>query len=159
MEVWNDKCLRGSLRVARPGELARKILDIVADDQDKEPEQVVHTHLCILLAEGDDLELKRPKMFSAAPTPRLTAGGSAASPSVRGLSHSKSLGTMDLSQANLDRDGNTRLRSASGDGGSGRGEAPFGGRAAENLAALEVGGLLCGALAANGGAGGSCVLL
>lgn len=33
MEVWHDKCLPGSLRVARPGELARKILDIVADDQ------------------------------------------------------------------------------------------------------------------------------
>ena len=31
MEVWRDKCLKGSLRVARPGELYRKIVDIVAD--------------------------------------------------------------------------------------------------------------------------------
>lgn len=67
MDVWKDKCLRGSLRVARPGELARKIVDIVADDQDADPESVVHTHLCILLAEGDDLELKRPRMASMTP--------------------------------------------------------------------------------------------
>lgn len=68
MEVWKDKCLWGSLRVARAGELARKVVDIVADDQDSEPESVVHTHLCILLAEGDDLELKRPRMFPTTPS-------------------------------------------------------------------------------------------
>lgn len=114
MEVYKDKCLKGSLRVARPGELARKIIDIVTDDQDAEPEAVVHTHLCILLAEGDDLELKRHRMFS---TPRLTPksleGGE------RVMRHSKSLGNLssgtgagnpvDLSQVTLDDNGVPKL--------------------------------------------------
>ena len=146
MEVWHDKCLPGSLRVARPGELARKILDIVADDQDKEPEQVVHTHLCILLAEGDDLELKRPKMFSSASpamTPRLTAG-SAPSPSRR-LKHSKSMGNM--SGAGSEKDGAAaRMRSGSGDAASaasGGAMPPGAGGYTENIAALEVGRCWC----------------
>lgn len=79
MDVWRDKCLRGSLRVARNGELARKIADIVADDQDSEPENVVHTHLCILLAEGDDLDLKRPRIANSTPrSALLNSGGSGA---------------------------------------------------------------------------------
>lgn len=74
MEVWKDKCLKGSRRVARAGELARRIADIVADDEDAEPESVVHTHLCILLAEGDDLDLKRTRMQGTG-TPRAGASG------------------------------------------------------------------------------------
>eukprot|EP00752_Nemacystus_decipiens_P008082 g7223.t1 len=148
MEVWHDKCLPGSLRVARPGELARKILDIVADDQDKEPEQVVHTHLCILLAEGDDLELKRPKMFSSASpahTPRLTSQQTPrlSAPSPAGsLKHSKSVGNLDLG-GSADKDGAVAggIRSASGDAnstaGGGAGEAPPGAGNADNIAALE----------------------
>lgn len=68
MAVWRDTCLKGSLRVVRPGELERKIVDLVTDDQDSEPENVVHTHLCILLAEGDDLELNRPRMSNGSAT-------------------------------------------------------------------------------------------
>ncbi|CAB1118110.1 unnamed protein product [Ectocarpus sp. CCAP 1310/34] len=108
MEVWHDKCLPGSLRVARPGELTRKILDIVADDQDKEPSQVVHTHLCILLAEGDDLELKRPRMFSSATTPspgEITT-------SKKALSHSRSISLFDLGQS-LEKNGLARGGDAS----------------------------------------------
>ncbi|CAM9819708.1 unnamed protein product, partial [Ectocarpus sp. 8 AP-2014] len=108
MEVWHDKCLPGSLRVARPGELTRKILDIVADDQDKEPSQVVHTHLCILLAEGDDLELKRPRMFSsvAMPSPGETPT------SKKALSHSRSISSFDLGTA-LEKNGLARGGDAS----------------------------------------------
>lgn len=69
MEVWRDKCLMGSLRVVRPGELERKIADIVADDQDAEPDSTVHTHLCILLADGDDLELNHPRIRCKMPRP------------------------------------------------------------------------------------------
>lgn len=164
MNVWRDKCLPGSLRVARPGELARKILDIVADDQDKEPDQLVHTHLCILLAEGDDLELRRPKMFQApTPTPssqssarprsarQLTAGGGgggAAGPSPssqRRLKQSKSLGPADMRQAGLERDGAPGSRPASarglrpGSAGGGGGADPaLGPLSPENAAALEV---------------------
>ncbi|CAM9640748.1 unnamed protein product [Ectocarpus fasciculatus] len=107
MEVWHDKCLPGSLRVARPGELTRKILDIVADDQDKEPAQVIHTHLCILLAEGDDLELKRPRMFSSvAPSPGETPT------SKKALSHSRSISSFDLGQS-LEKNGLVRGGDAS----------------------------------------------
>ncbi|CAM9813963.1 unnamed protein product [Scytosiphon promiscuus] len=144
MEVWHDKCLPGSLRVARPGELARKIVDIVTDDQDKEPEQVVHTHLCILLAEGDDLELKRPKMFSkGSSTPRAPVGDAA--PALR---HSASMTSVDLSQVSLDKDGTAvRVRSSSGDatavprgaaeGSAGVDMAPFGSGAGRNILELE----------------------
>lgn len=130
MEVWHDKCLPGSLRVARPGELARKIADIVVDDQDMEPEQVVHTHLCILLAEGDDLELKRPKMFTASTPPSLK--------------HSKSLGTStDLSVVDK-KGGAARAGDAAGAmvGAGGPddddGNGPLGAGATQNIAALEV---------------------
>lgn len=138
MEVWRDKCLKGSLRVARPGELYRKIVDIVTDDQDSEPESVVHTHLCILLAEGDDLELKRPKMFSSA-TPRdvealrgfaSTGGGGGK------IVHSKSMGAMDalaraggpvdLSQVTSLENGTPKLRNSLGDS-DGDGETKSGG--------------------------------
>lgn len=100
MEVWRDKCLRGSLRVARPGELARKIADIVADDEDAEPESVVHTHLCILLAEGDNLDLKRPRMLGTTsrdgskPGAFLTTGGGSVDVQ-RALAATKSVGNMD----------------------------------------------------------------
>ncbi|CBJ32860.1 expressed unknown protein [Ectocarpus siliculosus] len=108
MEVWHDKCLPGSLRVARPGELTRKILDIVADDQDKEPSQVVHTHLCILLAEGDDLELKRPRMFSSVTTP--SPGETPTSK--KALSHSRSISSFDLGPS-LEKNGLARAGDAS----------------------------------------------
>lgn len=151
MEVWHDKCLPGSLRVARPGELARKIVDIVADDQDKEPEQVVHTHLCILLAEGDDLELKRPKMFpKAGTTPRAQPSDTPT------LKHSTSMGNpVDLSQVSLERDGTAvRVRSSSGEGTTARGPAdgsagaemaPFGSVGGRNIVELEVS-ILCTAV-------------
>lgn len=123
MEVWHDKCLPGSLRVARPGELARKIADIVVDDQDVEPDEVVHTHLCILLAEGDDLELKRPKMFSA------SAAAGAAGPG--NLKHSKSMGqSTDLSVVDK-KGGAARSRVGSGDGDEEEGN--------RQIVALEVG--------------------
>lgn len=97
MAVWRDKCLHGSLRVARPGELARKISDIVTDDQDTELEQVVHTHLCILLAEGQDLDLKPPvKMFASATPPKKT------------LRRTKSVESMDLGKAAPDQHGSAR---------------------------------------------------
>ena len=122
MEVWRDKCLKGSLRVARPGELYRKIVDIVADDQDSEPESVVHTHLCILLAEGDDLELKRPKMFSSA-TPRDNEAlrGFGSNGGGGKIVHSKSMGAMDalagggpvdLSQVTSLENGTPKLRNS-----------------------------------------------
>lgn len=112
---------------------------------------MVHTHLCILLAEGDDLELKRPKMFAAPAlrsTPGAPSGGRASSSSVPppGLQHSKSLGTMDLSQVSLEKDGTPRLRAPSGDSAGAAVAAANGGGAdtalgsapTENTAALEV---------------------
>lgn len=111
MDVWRDKCLKGSLRVARPGELSRKIVDLVSDDQDCEPESVVHTHLCILLAEGDDLELKRPRMFSGT-TPHgalSQVGFNSEDNKVGGLKHSKSLGNLDSAGSPLNADGTVDL--------------------------------------------------
>lgn len=116
MEVWRDKCLKGSLRVARPGELARKIIDIVADDQDMEPQSVVHTHLCILLAEGDDLELKRPRMAST--TPRTSTSDDAPDAflsngnGVNGNRDSLPRLTASKSVSHLDTQGITDLTSA-----------------------------------------------
>lgn len=127
MEVWRDKCLKGSLRVARPAELERKIIDIVTDDQDAEPESVVHTHLCILLADGDDLELKRPRMFSATPRaldalerdgfPKMKHSKSLCSIDASGAGSTgrpKSVGAIDLSQIQM-VDGAPTLRSSFGD--------------------------------------------
>ena len=149
MEVYKDKCLKGSLRVARPGELARKIVDIVSDDQDAEPEAVVHTHLCILLAEGDDLELKRPRMFPSTPRAILSSSQHGSSGD-RVIKHSKSLGNLssgagnpvDLSQVTLDDNGVPKLLHNSsgevGDDSPGQEGVGSGGGKAQTFAELQV---------------------
>lgn len=69
--------------------------------------QVVHTHLCILLAEGDDLELKRPRMFSS-----LTPSPGETPTSKKALSHSRSISSFDLGNS-LDKSGMARAIDAS----------------------------------------------
>lgn len=118
MEVWRDKCLKGSLRVARPGELARKVADIVADDEDAEPESVVHTHLCVLLAEGDDLDLKRPRMLGTTmradlmKTGTFMSTGGASADVQRALT--KSVGNMDSSTRSKELTTGTGLQERDG---------------------------------------------